>query len=206
MQFCIVRDLRVGADHQIFESYGYGLVGAFCALPCALSHYALWSTDNDSLPAEVRRQHRGWMGHSHQLADRLDTSKQHWRIRWDHPCLTHQSALWLSLDFYHRPGGLYRVQLSELIRHQSGDAHGRSSPVRHTLWIFQRRSTGVLAIVDEPSGRLGNDEVDEEDLGKRWRALEERGHTPQPSVANAECTIGDPSGNNRPEVPGRIVE
>jgi hypothetical protein len=66
-------------------------------------------------------------------------------------------------------------------------------------------STLFLAVVDVPSGRLG-DQEDEDDLEHRGETLQEGGDSPGPSVGDSESSVGGPGGDDRTEVPGRVVE
>jgi hypothetical protein len=66
-------------------------------------------------------------------------------------------------------------------------------------------STLFLAVVDVPSGRLG-DQEDEDDLEDRGETLQEGGDSPGPSVGDSESSVGGPGGDDGTEVPGRVVE
>lgn len=61
-------------------------------------------------------------------------------------------------------------------------------------------------MVDEPSGRLGDTEPNEEDLKDGRSTLDDRRDTPTPSSVEPEGTVGCPGGDDGAEVPGGVVE
>lgn len=63
----------------------------------------------------------------------------------------------------------------------------------------------VATLGDQPTGRL-RDQEDARKHDRRGGGLEDGGNAPRPGVLNAESTVGGPGSDDRPDVPGGVVE